>query len=136
MLCCIRLFFFFKQKTAYEMRISDWSSDVCSSDLLVLRRCRGMVLRRRRGRNRRHQREPAEQQKKAEREKASHGGVALLRWTRPGRAARHPPQQALAAAGRWASSAPGSTARTSSMNWPWRSEEHRSELQSLIRISY
>src|SRR3546814_14664467 len=27
-------FFFFKQKTAYEMRISDWSSDVCSSDLL------------------------------------------------------------------------------------------------------
>src|SRR3546814_18912287 len=29
--CC---FFFFKQKTAYEMRISDWSSDVCSSDLL------------------------------------------------------------------------------------------------------
>src|SRR3546814_6837334 len=31
MLCVI--FFFFKQKTAYEMRISDWSSDVCSSDL-------------------------------------------------------------------------------------------------------
>src|SRR3546814_6272353 len=28
------LFFFFKQKTAYELRISDWSSDVCSSDLL------------------------------------------------------------------------------------------------------
>src|SRR3546814_1591262 len=27
-------FFFFKQKTAYEMRISDWSSDVCSSDLV------------------------------------------------------------------------------------------------------
>src|SRR3546814_9969696 len=35
------LFFFFKQKTAYEMRISDWSSDVCSSDLLGerLERC-------------------------------------------------------------------------------------------------
>src|SRR3546814_1985305 len=35
-------FFFFKQKTAYEMRISDWSSDVCSSDLLAppgLNRC-------------------------------------------------------------------------------------------------
>src|SRR3546814_4691997 len=30
---CIILCFFFKQKTAYEMRISDWSSDVCSSDL-------------------------------------------------------------------------------------------------------
>src|SRR3546814_8345653 len=33
MCCC---FFFFKQKTAYEMRISDWSSDVCSSDLAAL----------------------------------------------------------------------------------------------------
>src|SRR3546814_8967942 len=31
---CSVLFFFFKQKTSYEMRISDWSSDVCSSDLL------------------------------------------------------------------------------------------------------
>src|SRR3546814_1974880 len=31
-LLCV-FFFFFKQKTAYEMRISDWSSDVCSSDL-------------------------------------------------------------------------------------------------------
>src|SRR3546814_5784439 len=30
----VLLIFFFKQKTAYEMRISDWSSDVCSSDLL------------------------------------------------------------------------------------------------------
>src|SRR3546814_4535018 len=35
--CIVVLFliFFFKQKTAYEMRISDWSSDVCSSDLPV-----------------------------------------------------------------------------------------------------
>src|SRR3546814_5984637 len=32
----IGFFFFFKQKTAYEMRISDWSSDVCSSDLVEL----------------------------------------------------------------------------------------------------
>src|SRR3546814_7613175 len=32
---CSFFFFFFKQKTAYEMRISDWSSDVCSSDLAV-----------------------------------------------------------------------------------------------------
>src|SRR3546814_10134704 len=31
--CHVFSFFFFKQKTAYEMRISDWSSDVCSSDL-------------------------------------------------------------------------------------------------------
>src|SRR3546814_18127559 len=35
--CCLGvLFFFFKQKTAYEMRISDWSSDVCSSDLIYV----------------------------------------------------------------------------------------------------
>src|SRR3546814_17697198 len=33
LLVCVSVFFFFKQKTAYEMRISDWSSDVCSSDL-------------------------------------------------------------------------------------------------------
>src|SRR3546814_16922290 len=33
--------FFFKQKTAYEMRISDWSSDVCSSDRLQQRAVRG-----------------------------------------------------------------------------------------------
>src|SRR3546814_11520068 len=32
-MCIVVFFFFFKQKTAYEMRISDWSSDVCSSDL-------------------------------------------------------------------------------------------------------
>src|SRR3546814_4648777 len=46
-MCCYMLcshmlyflcFFFFKQKTAYEMRISDWSSDVCSSDLFRLPR--------------------------------------------------------------------------------------------------
>src|SRR3546814_19255733 len=37
-MCCevvYYVFFFFKQKTAYEMRISDWSSDVCSSDLFA-----------------------------------------------------------------------------------------------------
>src|SRR3546814_2799036 len=33
MIRCVYVVFFFKQKTAYEMRISDWSSDVCSSDL-------------------------------------------------------------------------------------------------------
>src|SRR3546814_8130144 len=42
-------FFFFKQKTAYEMRISDWSSDVCSSDLklvvpLILPRCGELIV--------------------------------------------------------------------------------------------
>src|SRR3546814_6033041 len=37
MMCfCVGFFFFVKQKTAYEMRISDWSSDVCSSGLLMV----------------------------------------------------------------------------------------------------
>src|SRR3546814_8947098 len=39
------LFFFFKQKTAYEMRISDWSSDVCSSDLYEAYRSLGQGQR-------------------------------------------------------------------------------------------
>src|SRR3546814_7555816 len=50
------VFFYFKQKTAYDMRISDWSSDVCSSDLLgetqddeVLPRRRGVALVGRKG---------------------------------------------------------------------------------------
>src|SRR3546814_7220686 len=43
-------FFFFKQKTAYEMRISDWSSDVCSSDLAeVVARGQADVPRQRHG---------------------------------------------------------------------------------------
>src|SRR3546814_2753877 len=37
---CTVFIFFFKQKTAYEMRISDWSSDVCSSDLRAARTAR------------------------------------------------------------------------------------------------
>src|SRR3546814_5546065 len=41
MLVC---FFFFKQKTAYEMRISDWSSDVCSSDLATVQAERAFRL--------------------------------------------------------------------------------------------
>src|SRR3546814_5707987 len=38
------VFFFFKQKTAYEMRISDWSSDVCSSDLMRARQLPAPLL--------------------------------------------------------------------------------------------
>src|SRR3546814_4109378 len=38
---CILIFCVFKQKTAYEMRISDWSSDVCSSDLQSQQDARG-----------------------------------------------------------------------------------------------
>src|SRR3546814_3104107 len=38
MITSVIFIFFFKQKTAYEMRISDWSSDVCSSDLKEMKR--------------------------------------------------------------------------------------------------
>src|SRR3546814_7808472 len=53
----IACFFFVKQKTAYEMRISDWSSDVCSSDLAALTRCLRVAeqqVRRAVGRNHLH----------------------------------------------------------------------------------
>src|SRR3546814_2737665 len=85
-------FFFFKQKTAYEMRISDWSSDVCSSDL-------GVDARLSLGSGPPHPR---------------------LR-TRSGKAAF----QRSAAPAR----SPHAVQRR-------RSEEHTSELQSLMRISY
>src|SRR3546814_4271687 len=39
------VFFLFKQKTAYEMRISDWSSDVCSSDLVELFRSEALRVK-------------------------------------------------------------------------------------------
>src|SRR3546814_6812258 len=41
MVLVVFFIFFFKQKTAYEMRISDWSSDVCSSDLAAPALCAG-----------------------------------------------------------------------------------------------
>src|SRR3546814_5339589 len=104
-LCChriVRMFFFFKQKTAYEMRISDWSSDVCSSDLrhalaaihvarrgAVFRVHRRQFERRRLGGGRLDQRRALA--------RLDHEGVARL---------------------------------------AQRSEEHTSELQSLMRISY
>src|SRR3546814_2682106 len=53
-------FFFFKQKTAYEMRISDWSSDVCSSDLHA-RQAGAGIRRRSERRSRRNRAGPARQ---------------------------------------------------------------------------
>src|SRR3546814_3520404 len=44
-MCLYSVFVFFKQKTAYEMRISDWSSDVCSSDLECPGKTRAEVWR-------------------------------------------------------------------------------------------
>src|SRR3546814_6277133 len=83
-------FFFFKQKTAYEMRISDWSSDVCSSDL-----------------------------------SAAPGNRTVCNGNRGRDSADIGRRLSQAASGR----------RKSGLFLP-RSEEHTSELQSLMRISY
>src|SRR3546814_1494204 len=107
--CC--WFFFFKQKTAYEMRISDWSSDVCSSDLRdhPLRQSAPCAAARQ-GRAARGE----HRQLRAERGRRRSRGRLVAR--RAGRLARHR---------RGAGGAP-----------LLRSEEHTSELQSLMRISY
>src|SRR3546814_10323136 len=100
----ITLFFFFKQKTAYEMRISDWSSDVCSSDLNE-------------GRD-------------------GHAAIGVSA-RRPHRIGPPSPQRRSSRSGDGASwtslftGDPDDRPRSAS-----RSEEHTSELQSLMRISY
>src|SRR3546814_4085488 len=144
------VFFFFKQKTAYEMRISDWSSDVCSSDLRpVSRRCAA-------GRGR------ADPGRKLGRGLAgdvpagpdghtasAHRGLCQLR--RPVRRDRRisrplatafpdavgkawcilrSPRDPVMDAGPAEDGSPRSRRR------PLRSEEHTSELQSLMRMSY
>src|SRR3546814_10521427 len=117
------LFFFFKQKTAYEMRISDWSSDVCSSDLLNTVNAVAAPI-------------------------ATFATVLRL-------AARKasPSARAVVKPSAWSSSpiitfravenlAPaddnvsGRRSSSLSMRSASRSEEHTSELQSLMRISY
>src|SRR3546814_4030964 len=113
------MIFVFKQKTAYEMRISDWSSDVCSSDLLW-RRHRGLG-------------KPSAPARSL--------GVSRSR-TRRGTLGDRNPQtrfveracelDALAALGRAGEPRPPRKPRDDAS----RSEEHTSELQSLMRISY
>src|SRR3546814_7046476 len=123
--CFVMFLFFFKQKTAYEMRISDWSSDVCSSDLMdqhihggnqhiQLRawpsaQCRECQLR---------QRQPQQRMQVSQ--------CDLVAGTRIGNASAEMPgdQRSLAFGNR----------RIRRMQQ--RSEEHTSELQSLMRISY
>src|SRR3546814_6284923 len=116
------LFFFFKQKTAYEMRISDWSSDVCSSDLgqtegdgVGDRR----YLRKGRRRVRRRQARREDLPRHLE-DGARRPAPRLPRHQRPARRlGRH-------VAGR----------RSRRQGERQRSEEHTSELKSLMSISY
>src|SRR3546814_3787098 len=101
-------FFFFKQKTAYEMRISDWSSDVCSSDLL----CRH---RRRRG---------------ADRARIDRARRILC--------SLHPAKRGLKMEASARAEIAVETLHEHGISFgeAVRSEEHTSELQSLMRISY
>src|SRR3546814_3332912 len=111
-------FFFFKQKTAYEMRISDWSSDVCSSDLLCQQllhrrhgRCREQPRLMRVGGMRHHARHRREAQLLGD---ACPGHDECRRTVRDR----------------------GGVGRRDRAVLDERSEEHTSELQSLMRISY
>src|SRR3546814_6060572 len=106
----IGCFFFFKQKTAYEVRISDWSSDVCSSDLLPA----GLQRRRQADAMGAHQR-AHRRHAFGRRQHAAVDGTAVV------------VGQALVE---------GLRVHASIMRPAGRSEEHTSELQSLMRISY
>src|SRR3546814_9248819 len=120
------MFFFFKQKTAYEMRISDWSSDVCSSDLLecALRGLPGRRLAARdAGFHRRtwHRAEPGDHADRAARlHRRIFSCVVAL---------QHDPHRLLP---RYLELYLGRLLQAAHR----RSEEHTSELQSLMRISY
>src|SRR3546814_7843693 len=120
------MFCFFKQKTAYEMRISDWSSDVCSSDLHV-----GVD----------YANQPV-QGRRDERRIRRPDGVPRDYGRRldslAGKAGRKHEGSALgstpALCGKLAHLL--SRSHRDPLDHPGRSEEHTSELQSLMRISY
>src|SRR3546814_10120127 len=111
--------FFFKQKTAYEMRISDWSSDVCSSDLVA--RLDPLAVR-----------EVTEMRAALEVLALRH---AVQRMTAESLAAAH---QALLDSTTAADivALEASNRRFHRALLVPKSEEHTSELQSLMRISY
>src|SRR3546814_3397585 len=126
---CFFLFCFFKQKTAYEMRISDWSSDVCSSDLpaqrfdLVEQPVIARHMLRRFGAQRRMRQKSQQPEPIIDRDDDN----APLRKLR-------------AVVHRFRTAAPDQRAAVDPDHDRQlariRSEEHTSELQSLMRISY
>src|SRR3546814_2547059 len=135
------LFFFFKQKTAYEMRISDWSSDVCSSDLAGVGHRHGTGVARARTnftgsglypRTFRSE-DQAQRQLQARRQEAQRLQFDLCHSVhRRGQTLLHGVCQP-------AERPPTSAApedRSDLQLCRQRSEEHTSELQSLMRISY
>src|SRR3546814_9220145 len=131
-------FFFFRQKTAYEMRISDWSSDVCSSDLrswlsapeggvrysFFFFLCGGRRF------HRRQQRQPDSQQDDHRHE------AGLLGFGRLGRPADRERREPGGDGTGHRIEAEIGTRLARGAQGCERSEEHTSELQSLMRISY
>src|SRR3546814_1012907 len=152
-------FFFFKQKTAYEMRISDWSSDVCSSDLKRHAAARPGETRpagsgkSRTGKGRADARPRSRPQRR--RQPVARAARRLRRrWQCPqtlGRARKEKPRRrrapALSGQELQTHPSPGRRLREQGRSRKFlrgaaqgrpslRSEEHTSELQSLMRISY
>src|SRR3546814_2362864 len=114
------VFFFFKQKTAYEMRISDWSSDVCSSDLTDQGGERA----------RRAYRRPPVPHRRADLDPY----IDQPHPRRPDRAALRSARSLSARPRRRPASRRRKDRGVAAKRV--RSEEHTSELQSLMRISY
>src|SRR3546814_7407962 len=126
---CFVMFFFVKQKTAYEMRISDWSSDVCSSDLTAIR----VKLLDKDGAPLRHLRRVLKMSELVKRQPPGH-------WVQTERAAHEAWASLIEKAPKAAQLMHILTARVGEHNAvvvsQKRSEEHTSELQSLMRLSY
>src|SRR3546814_6534138 len=119
-LCCGVLFFFFKQKTAYDMRISDWSSDVCSSDLDCIHWILG-------GRAKSDDLDACAPyfDRVARAYTIGEAGPRFAEILRPHMAVDESGTLDVAVTRAHQAATPGE-----------RSEEHKSELQSLMRISY
>src|SRR3546814_8096574 len=112
------MFFFFKQKTAYEMRISDWSSDVCSSDLEL-----GAALQ-------------SAQARRVGRGDVDHQVVGHRPQRRRAQHIVADRVDRIAVLAEIDADRSRGRARIAEGSQPARSEEHTSELQSLMRISY
>src|SRR3546814_7335147 len=129
--------FFFKQKTAYEMRISDWSSDVCSSDLLRpeagRRRPRGGTHGARPRRHPGRRRRCPEQRLHPHRPRPLRAGAVACGAGDAGRDHAAAALVPLPSVEGVVLVAHGDRAAAGGHG---RSEEHTSELQSLMRISY
>src|SRR3546814_3801379 len=121
-------FFFFKQKTAYELRISDWSSDVCSSDLHVLVVVRGHPLELRR--------RAAAQVLQPRRRRLRAGQVVLAHHAQRLAFNRRQPAVFPAPAPAPARGEQQVDVAQFAKRVGQRSEEHTSELQSLMRNPY